>query len=452
MKHAFSLILLLGSALPAHAQYALRWVEVEQAIGAYAQPQVKETMRSHLMPEFIQRSGALEDARKNVLRSTDVKPLKEQWERFHQDQAERRAKQFDDFAGKTKEAIERAKLDEKDPTRASLAWLGQVKAQQVDFHNKLKAMPLASLRDLLASKRDIYETEIAKLERAVAALESSDNSLDATAKSYQATLLQACTDMRATKIRFEQEISRLPIPKNLKEMNASEAKAFSAFLAEVTHSLVTDMQRFEGTVRDGIGRIQQVHAQEWDIMNMLAQRRKAVADFEKAFNLSSAQVQFALDLDRAGEIAGKLETTGDKRDMTQFLDNARADLKPHLDAFDGTYAKFMKFKGTLLAPFDGGTSERFVEFAQWEDWADDVRALAVVDILKDIGNSASNGWHVRANVIADAEARSIVTAALTDANAKISGAIGRPMGEAQRLADIVQLQDRRKMVDALMRG
>lgn len=452
MKHAIRLMLLLGSALPAYAQYALRWIEVEQATSTYSQQQVRETLRSHLMPEFLQRSGALEDVRKNVLRSADVKPLKEQWERFHQDQAERRAKQFDDFAGKTKEAIERAKLDEKDPARASIEWLKQVKAQQVDFHNKLKAMPLASLRDLLTSQKDVYEAAITNLEREVAALESNDNSLDATAKSYQATLLQACTGMRATKIRFEQEISRLPLPKKLSEMKPSEAKAFSTYLAEVTHTLIADMQRFDGTVRDAIGRIQQVHAQEWDIMNMLAQRRKAVADFEKAFNLNSAQVQFALDLDRAREIADKLETVGDKRDMTQFLENAREDLKPHLNAFDGTYGKFLKFKGTLLAPFDGGTSERFVEFAQWEDWAEDVRGLPVAEMLKDVSDTAARGWGVRANEISDAEAQATVSAAVNDAKAKIASAISRPMSEAQRLVDLVQLQDRKKMLDALSRS
>ena len=449
-------------AMPADAQYLARSGEVTKEIVRFQHEPLIASLTNRIPAEFVLRNGMLEKSRNEVLRVPDPKPLKDNWSNFHQTQAKERGDHFDRFAAEAKDIIDKAKLDEEHVARLSLTWLKLIKSQQVDFHNKIKGMPLATLRDTLTAKRDAYEKALNGLTKELATLESMDASIDGYGKSYRETLLRACTDLKRAKTDWEQTFSRIsPLIRDdtrhrddpSQWMTESDADAFERALEGAVSSMIQSLQRFEGTVRDGISRIQGVHGQEWSVITMFSEKRKVVKKFQESFNYASADAQFKADIGKAREIGGKLDADNDEKDMTAFLNNAEVDLRVRLKDFEDAHKAFVtKFTGKLLAPFSRDTSEKFAEFAEWDDWADDVQACAADEIITQLRLDISKGWGVRPDHILNPDVRRIVLDAVSDQKSRANSATGGPLNEARRLDDLSQLQDRDKMLDALNRG
>ena len=154
---------LLGSGAPAHAQYDSRLAELQPEIQAFGHPALVQSIQGNVASEFERRNDALEEARDDYLQTEGPQPLHEQWVAFHQQQAELRTRNFEDFYDDAEDIVEREGLGEAQGLHPALLWIASIRQEQYEFQIALKGMPLARLRDLLEAKTAAYEKALRDL-------------------------------------------------------------------------------------------------------------------------------------------------------------------------------------------------------------------------------------------------------------------------------------------------
>ncbi|MGH6903478.1 MAG: hypothetical protein ACREIR_12150 [Geminicoccaceae bacterium] len=442
----------LGGALPAWAQYDNRLGELTPEIQAFGHPALVESIQSNVENEFERRNDAIEDARDDYLQAEGPEPLHEEWVAYHQQQAEQRTRNFEGFYDAAEDIIEREGLGGEQGIHPALLWLARIRQEQFAFQIAVKGMPLARLRDLLEAKTHLYVQALSDLEGEQAALESNDNSIDSSAKSYRQTLLTACTDLRRIKTEADRDLSRAST-EVVPELTPDQAGEFRARLRRRIDQLLGDIQLFQSRANTALGQIEGVHDQEMAIMKMVLAKRQAVQGVRDSFNLKIAETQFNDQLDLARDQIELVRPDGDKKDLAAYVDNAEEDLEPALERFEDAEEELADhFEGIFLPRYDSSTNERWVEFAEWEDWADEVQGCAPADLLVNLETSADGRWGARPGIVADADARAIVEDALEEAAERLVAAIDAALVEARRLDQASQLGERRSLQDQLNRS
>ena len=192
---------------------------------------------------------------------------------------------------------------------------------------------------------------------------------------------------------------------------------------------------------------------EWAIVTVFSEARKAVKEFEAKNNYESALRAFNDVQSESLAAGGQLKHDGDQTDLRAVVTFGMGDIQRHLNDFKGDYDKFEDaFEGSLLGPTSSVQNERLAEFAAWDDWADDVSGCAPVEILNNISRSEQEGWGADPRRIADEDARRTALRAFDDARRRLDQAIGPALAEAQRMNNLAQLDDRKRMRDALSRN
>ena len=442
----------LGGAAPTHAQYGNRLGELEPQMQAFGHPALVQSIRGNVVNEFARRNDAIERARGDYLRAQGPQPLHDQWLAYHQQQAEQRTRNFEDVFDDAEDIIERDGLGSEQGIHPALLWIARTRQEQFAFQVAIKGMPLARLRDVLEEKTALYDTALSNLEREQATLESNDNSIDSSAKSYRQTLLTACTDLRRVKTEAERDLGRVST-EVVAELTPDEAGQFRERLRRQIDQLVRDLQLFQSRANAALGQIQGVHGQELAIMRIVLAKRQAVRTLRDNFNLKTAEAQFNDQLDLARDQIDVVRPDGDKKDLEAYVDNAESDLEPALERFEDAEERFAdRFEGIFIPPYNDSTSERWVEFAEWEDWADDVQGCAPLDLLVNLETSADRHWGARPGNVRDPEARAIVEDALEDEADRLVEAIDAALVEARRLDQASQLRERQSFQDELNRS
>ena len=442
---------LLGSGAAAHAQYGNRLGELEPEMQAFAHPALVQSIRGDVANEFARRNDALERARSDYLRVQGPQPLHGQWVAYHQQQAEQRTKNFEGFYDGAEDIIERDGLGSAQGIHPALLWIARLRQEQFTLQIAIKGMPLARLRDLLEEKTNLYTQALSNLENEQATLESNDNSIDSSARSYRDTLLTACTDLRRVKTEAERDLGRVST-EIVAELTPDQAGGFRDRLQRRIDQLIGDIRLFQSRANTALGQIQGVHGQEMAIIKIVLAKRQAVQTVRDGFNLQIAQTQFNDELDLARDQIDQVKPDGDKKDLAAYVDNAEEDLEPALERFKDAEEKFVgRFKGIFVPPYDDSTNERWVEFAEWESWADDVQGCAAPDLLVNLETSADGHWGARTGTITDPAAREIVEAALEDEADRLVDAIDAALVEARRLDQASQLRDRQSIQDQINR-
>jgi hypothetical protein len=179
-------------------------------------------------------------------------------------------------------------------------------------------------------------------------------------------------------------------------------------------------------------------------------RRQAVQEVRNTFNLGIAQTQFALQVEAARDQIDQVKPAGDQEDLEAYVDNAEADLGPALGRFEEAEKEFVEtFEGIFVPPYDDSSNERWVQLAEWEDWADDIEGFAAPDLLDNLRTSAGRQWGARTGQITDSQARAIVEDALEAEADRLVAAIDAALPEATRLNQASELADRRALLDQL---
>lgn len=443
---------LLGSGAPAHAQYDNRLDELQPEIQAFGHPALVQSIQGNVASEFERRNDALEEARDDYLQTEGPQPLHEQWVAFHQQQAELRTRNFEDFYDDAEDIVEREGLGEAQGLHPALFWIAKIRQEQYEFQIALKGMPLARLRDLLEAKTAAYEKALRDLEGEQASLESNDGSFDSSAKTYRQALLTACTDLRRVKTEAERDLGRVST-EIVAELTPDQAGQFRDRLRRQIDQLVSDLGLFQSRVNSALGQIQGVHDQELAIVRMVLAKRQAVQTMRDGFNIKTAETQFNDHLDLAQDQIDVVRPDGDKKDLEAYVDNAEGDLEPALERFEEAQESLAeRFEGILVPPYDSSSNERWVEFVEWEDWADDVQGCAPLDLLVNLETAADGHWGARTGTITDPEARTIVAAALEEEAERLVAALDQALVEARRLDQASELRERRSLQDELNRS
>jgi len=445
-------LLVVASAAPGHAQYRNRLNELLPQIEGVGHPRLVESIRDNVASEIAVRNDQMERARANYLRVQGPQPLHEQWAAFHQQQAQERTGNFDDFYDEAEDIIERDGLGDEEGIHPALVWIRRIGQEQFAFQVVIKAMPLARLRDLLESKTDVYAQALTNLEREQATLESNDNSIDSGARSYRQTLLTACTDLRRVKTEAERDLGRVST-EIVAGLTPDQAGAFRDRLRRQIDQLIRDIQLFQSRASTALNQIQGGHGQEMAIVRIVLAKRQAVQTVRDSFNIKTAELQFNDHLDLARDQIDRVKPDGDKRDLEAYVDNAEGDLEPALQRFEDAEERFLdRFEGIFVPPYNSSTNEGWVEFAEWEDWADDVQGCAPLDLLVNLESSAERHWGARPGMITDPQAREIVEDALEDEADRLVDAVDAALVEARRLDQASQLRERQSIQDRLNRS
>ena len=442
---------LLGSGAPAHAQYDNRLDELEPEIQAFGHPALVQSIQGNVVSEFERRNDAIEEARDDYLQVEGPQPLHEQWVAFHQQQAEQRTKNFESFYDAAEEIIERDGLG-RQGLHPALLWISNIRQEQYALQIAIKGMPLARLRDLLEEKTAVYATSLSNLEGEQASLELNDNSFDSSAKSYREALLTACTDLRRVKTEAERDLGRVST-EVVAELTPDGAAQFRDRLRRQIDQLVSDIRLFQSRAKPALDQIQGVHDQELAIMRMVLAKRQAVRTMRDNFNPKFAETQFNDQLDLARDQIDLVKPDGDKEDLEAYVDNAETDLEPALKRFEDAEERFAdRFEGIFVPPYDSSSNERWVEFAEWEDWANDIQGCAALDLLVNLETSADGHWGARTGNITDPEARAAVETTLEEEAERLVAAIDQALVEARRLDQGSQLRERQSLQDDLNRS
>jgi hypothetical protein len=111
---------------------------------------------------------------------------------------------------------------------------------------------------------------------------------------------------------------------------------------------------------------------------MAVAKRQALQTVRDNSNLKIGEKQFDEQVDLARHQIELVRADGDKVDLEAYVDNAEENLEPALERFaDAEEELADRFKQIFLPPYDSSSNERWVEFAAWEDWADDVQGCAL---------------------------------------------------------------------------
>jgi hypothetical protein len=382
----------LGSGAPAHAQYDSRLDELAPEIQAFGHPPLVQSIQSNVESEFARRNDAIEDARADYLQAEGPQPLHEQWAAYHQQQTEQRIRNFEDYFDDAEDIIERDGLGGEQGIHPALLWISRIRQEQFEFQVTIRGMPLARLRDLLEERTNLYTQALSNLEGEQATLESNDNGIDSSAKSYRAALLTACTDLRRVKTEADRDLSRAST-EILAGLTPDQAGEFRDRLRRRIDQLLGDLQLFQTRANTALGQIEGTHGQEMAIVKMVLAKRQTVQATRAGFNLQIAQTQFNDHFDLARDLIDQVRPAGDQDDLEAYVDNAEGDLEPALERFEEAEEEFVdRFEGIFLPPYDSSGNERWVELAEWEDWADDVQGCAPGDLLVNLETSADGRW------------------------------------------------------------
>ena len=442
-------------------QFRERWDEVQEQL-SWGLPSLSETVLAKIEDQFEKRDAVIANARKNHLQNGSTSNLEEhaKWQDFLQREAEAQQKAFTDIAAV---AIDLIEVAARPPSDLPMEYLAQLRnevpqrvlsvgSQMVAFHAKLKAMQIAQLRDQLIRNRYNYQEEIDNLAGKLRTIESSDDSIDSSTRSERSALLNACNVLSRVKTEAERDLPRLA--QSLVEAeDASQAERAGDDLLERIDQVVDGLEDFADAVDVGLDRLDGAFDREWAIVKMFSEARKAVKEFETKNNYDSASRRFAEMQQASTNAAGTMKHAGDQKDLKAVVVLAIADVQRHLADFKSDYDKFTgAFRGKLLGPIDSAQNERLAEFAEWDRWADDAGRCAPVDILNNLSSSEEREWGVNPDRMADPEARRVAERTLIDAGVRLQAGIGPAMEQAKRLQNLVQLQDRQKMRDALARS
>jgi hypothetical protein len=442
---------LLGSGMPAQAQYDNRLGELQPEIQAFGHPALVQSIQGNVENEFEQRNDALEEARQDYLQAEGPQPLQEQWLAYHQQQAEQRTKNFQGFYDAAEDIIERDGLGGQG-LHPALLWIARVRQEQFAFQIAVKGMPLAQLRDLLEAKTDLYTQALSNLENEQSTLESNANSAASSARSYRQALLTACTDLRRVKTEAERDLGRVST-EMVAGMTPGEAETFRDGLRRQIDRLIGDIQLFQSRTSVALNQVQGIDGQAMALAKIVLAKRQAVQAVRNNFNLKTAETQFNDQLDSARDQIDQIKPAGDKKDLEAYVGNAEDDLEPALERFEEAEAEFAdRFEGIFVPPYDDSTNERWVQFAEWEDWADDIEGCAAPDQLVNLETSADRHWGARPDMITDPQAREIVEDALEDEAERLVDAIDAALAEATRLGQAAQLGERQALRDDLNRS
>jgi hypothetical protein len=439
---------LLGGGVPAHAQYDNRLGQLQPEIQAFGHPALVQSIQGNVGNEFEQRNDALEEAREDYLQAEGPQPLHEQWLAYHQQQAEQRTKNFQGFYDAAEDIIERDGLGGQG-LHPALLWIARVRQEQFAFQIAVKGMPLAQLRDLLEAKTDLYTQALSNVEKEQATLESNANSAAAGARSSREALLTACTDLRRIKTEAERDLGRVST-EIVAELSPDQAAAFRDGLRRQIDRLIGDIQLFQSRTNGALNQVQGIDGQAMALAKIVLAKRQAVQTVRNNFNLKTAETEFALQLDAARDQIDQIKPDGDKKDLEAYVGNAEDDLEPALERFEEAEAEFAdRFEGIFVPPYNASTNERWVQFAEWEDWADDIEGCAAPDLLANLETSAGRQWGARTSQITDAQAREIVEDALEAEADRLIDAIDAALPEATRLSQAAQLSERQALRDDL---
>ena len=442
---------LVCSGVPAHAQYDIRLGELQPEIQAFGQPALVQSIQDNVENEFEQRNDALEEAREDFLQAEGPQPLHEQWLAYHQQQAEQRTKNFEGFYAAAEDIIERDGLGGQG-LHPALLWIARVRQEQFAFQIAIKGMPLAQLRDLLEAKTDLYIQALSNLEKEQATLESNANSAASSARSYRQALLTACTDLRRIKTEAERDLGRVST-EIVPGLTPDQAEDFRDGLQRQIDRLIGDIQLFQSRTNVALNQVQGIDGQAMALAKIVLAKRQAVQTVRNNFNLGIAETQFALQLDAARDQIDQVKPDGDKKDLEAYVGNAEDDLEPALERFKEAEEEFADgFEGIFVPPYNDSSNERWVQFAEWEDWADDIEGCAAPDLLANLETSAGRQWGARTGQITDPQAREIVEDALEAQADRLIDAIDAALAEATRLNQAAQLSERQVLRDELNRS
>jgi len=442
---------LLGSGAPAHAQYDNRLDELQPEIQAFGHPALVQSIQGNVAREFDQRNDALEEARDDFLQEEGPQPLQDKWLAYHQQQVEQRLKNFEGHFDAAEDIIERDGLGGQG-LHPALLWISRVRQEQFVFQIAIKGMPLAQLRDLLEAKTDLYTQALSNIEREQATLESNASSAASSARSYRQALLTACTDLRRVTTEADRDLSRMSTELE-PELSPDQAEDFGDRLRSQIDRLIGDIQLFQSRTNVALNQVQGIDGQAMALAKIVLAKREAVQEVRSNFNLGIAETQFALQLDAARDLIDQVKPAGDQEDLEAYVDNAEDDLEPALGRFEEAEEEFTDaFEGIFVPPYDSSDNERWVQFAEWEDWADDIEGFAAPDLLGNLRTSAGRQWGARTGQITDPQAREIVEEALEAQADRLIDAIDAALPEATRLNQASQLRERETLQDQLNRS
>jgi hypothetical protein len=439
---------LLGSGAPAHAQYDNRLGELQPEIQAFAHPALVESIQDNVEDEFDGRNDALEEARDDFLQEEGPQPSQEQWQAFHQQQVEQRLRNFEGYFDAAEDIIERDGLGGQG-LHPALLWISRIRQEQFVFQVTVRGMPLAQLRDLLEARTDLYTEALGNIENEQAALESNANSAARNARSYRQALLTACTDLRRVTTEADRDLSRMST-ELVPELTPDRAEDFGDRLASQIDRLIGDLQLFQSRASVALNQVQNIDGQAMALARIVLARRQAVQEVRNTFNLGIAQTQFALQIAAARDLIDEVRPAGDQEDLEAYVDNAEDDLEPALGRFEEAEEEFVDaFEGIFVPPYDSSDNERWIQLAEWEDWADDIEGFAAPDLLGNLRTSAGRQWGARTGQIADPQARDTVEEALEAGSERLVAAIDAALPEATRLNQAAELAERRALLDQL---
>jgi hypothetical protein len=237
------------------------------------------------------------------------------------------------------------------------------------------------------------------------------------------------------------------------ELTPDQAEDLGDRLRGQIDRLVGDLQLFQSRTNVALNQVQGIDGQAMALAKIVLAKRQAVQEVRSNFNLGTAETQFALQLDAARDLIGQVRPAGDQEDLEAYVDNAEVDLEPALARFEEVEEEFVDaFEGIFVPPYDSSDNERWVQFAEWEDWADDIEGFAAPDLLGNLRTSAGRQWGARTGQITDPQAREIVEDALEAEADRLVDAIDAAMPEATRLNQASELRERRALQDQLNRS
>jgi hypothetical protein len=451
----------LVTSMPGHAQeFRVRRDQLQEQL-TWGLPALNDEILPRIDDQFERRDKALGDARKNHLQNGSTSNLEEQqkWQDFLQREAEDQQKAFTDIAALGIRLVEQAaqrnelpieyivQLREEVPQRVLSAG-----SHMAAFHATLKGTKIAALRDQLIRNRYSYQEEIDNLTDKLETIESNDDSIDSTTSSQRVALFNACKALSLRKTEAERDLPRLA-QRLAEAKTVDQAEDAGDDLIEEADDIAGALEDFREAVDDAIDRMDGAFDREWAIVTVFSEARKAVNAFEAKNNYETALRSFNDIQGEALSAAGTMKHAGDQTDLRAVVNFGMGDVQRHLNDFKTDYDKFTStFQGKLLGTTSAVQNERLAEFAAWDDWADDVRACAPVEILNNMSRSEQDAWGADPRQIADDDARRTALRTLDDARRRLDQAISVAMAEARRLSNLAQLDDRKRMRDALSRS
>ena len=270
-------------------------------------------------------------------------------------------------------------------------------------------MPLAQPRDLLEAKTDLYTQALSNLEKEQSTLESNANSAASSARSYR----QRCSGLhRPAGSRPRRSGTSARLDRDRRRHDPGRGRALRDGLRRQIDRLIGDIQLFQSRANVALGQIDGITARRWRSGGSSGQA-PGRADGQEQLQSQDRRDAVQPPARSARDQIDQIKPDGDKKDLEAYVGNAEDDLEPALERFEEAEEEFAdRFEGIFVPPYNDLTNERWVQFAEWEDWADDIEGCAAPDQLVNLETSADRHWGARPDQITDPQAREIVEDAL----------------------------------------